>query len=679
MTIEEQVTNLTKRVYALELEVEKLKNPEKVQDTVSEPVEKALVPCVEPVITSGPNRFAAVVPPITPGVMNTTENVPRRKQDGRVERAIGAKIMPAIASVLIVVSLVLFAIMYNEKIGDFIKVATMFLVSGIFTVVGLFGHWKNKKNYVFDAFAGCGIAGIYISLCVTGLIFGFFSPIVLIVSLAVWTLLVAVLSKISTPLFGYIVSFGVVASLFVISHAGLGWIWAVSFLTGGILAAYLVNRKGKIASDWIYPASFEIGVWIFVLLFDKDGFVMIGATAAAFVVALLVALLYDLTEGKKVWAVLSTLVSVFTLFSIMFSSKLDLRLGLDLAGLYYFAAMLCLGCAFFFRYYKTRPCVFYIVMYAFALTGVPAMMTSLLPEWIGCALVFVPLVVLGYVLSDRNIKYSGLFLLLHSMWIADSKWDNALVYITVAAVLVFMLVYARAKFSIENRLTVAFGFIFFIWAMGARGLFNLPVAFVFLSIVSVVMNMAFFATDSKTGKVKKPLLIAGYVFNFLMMVVGTLLVRFNDSDIFFVKRIENSSTLSGLLIALATIVLYSINTVELFSLNISEMLAGVYLCGKFTVLAAALLEAVDAAGFVISIVGLVIATICIVLGFTMRRKSFRGYGLVLSLICVVKLLIVDISYKVVFMKPMSYFIAGVICFAIAIVYTKLEKKEKEES
>ena len=82
-------------------------------------------------------------------------------------------------------------------------------------------------------------------------------------------------------------------------------------------------------------------------------------------------------------------------------------------------------------------------------------------------------------------------------------------------------------------------------------------------------------------------------------------------------------------------------------------------------------------GYIYSIVCLLIAVASIVIGFRNELKSFRLYGLILSLCSVLKLVMIDISYDNSLGRIFSFIGAGLLCFAIVWIYNKMSEKLKE--
>ena len=110
-----------------------------------------------------------------------------------------------------------------------------------------------------------------------------------------------------------------------------------------------------------------------------------------------------------------------------------------------------------------------------------------------------------------------------------------------------------------------------------------------------------------------------------------------------------------------------------------EPMPSIYVGLKFTVLIMVILTSYDAANYVLSISAFILAIAFIVLGFVMDIKSLRIYGLVVSMLCVVKLVMIDITYDNTMGHALSFFISGVLCFVISAVYSLAEKKLRESN
>lgn len=76
----------------------------------------------------------------------------------------------------------------------------------------------------------------------------------------------------------------------------------------------------------------------------------------------------------------------------------------------------------------------------------------------------------------------------------------------------------------------------------------------------------------------------------------------------------------------------------------------------------------------ISIASIIFAIISIYYGFIANYKYLRIFGLILSIFSVIKLILIDISYDDTIWRALSFFICGILCFVISVIYNKIDKK-----
>ncbi len=78
--------------------------------------------------------------------------------------------------------------------------------------------------------------------------------------------------------------------------------------------------------------------------------------------------------------------------------------------------------------------------------------------------------------------------------------------------------------------------------------------------------------------------------------------------------------------------------------------------------------------FAISIIYVITALICIVLGFMKHYGTLRRFGLILSIVSVIKLFLIDLSSLTEGYKIISYFALGITLVAISFVYQYFSKR-----
>ena len=80
--------------------------------------------------------------------------------------------------------------------------------------------------------------------------------------------------------------------------------------------------------------------------------------------------------------------------------------------------------------------------------------------------------------------------------------------------------------------------------------------------------------------------------------------------------------------------------------------------------------------YIFSIVTMITALVCITVGFTSKTKGLRVYGLIVVMLCVIKLVTVDISATNAnsMSRVVAFVVGGIVCFIISGIYNKVESK-----
>ena len=101
---------------------------------------------------------------------------------------------------------------------------------------------------------------------------------------------------------------------------------------------------------------------------------------------------------------------------------------------------------------------------------------------------------------------------------------------------------------------------------------------------------------------------------------------------------------------------------------------GIYTGGKLTVLMYVIMSSFDVPDFLASIVCLLFAIVCITVGFIRSYRSIRIFGLILTMLNVLKLLLVDIYHDNTVSMALAFFAAGILVFGVNLIYHIVDKK-----
>lgn len=159
-----------------------------------------------------------------------------------------------------------------------------------------------------------------------------------------------------------------------------------------------------------------------------------------------------------------------------------------------------------------------------------------------------------------------------------------------------------------------------------------------------------------------------HIFLFLLYIEG--LVRLQDVSLVGIKFFLTLSTLTVMLIQ------------SYFMFGQDKRLSNIegawivikYLLFTWAVMRSFLELPVESLAY--SIAGLVIAVISIYLGFYLRVKSIRQFGLAITILMVVKYIFVDLSGENSITRVIAFVIGGVLCFVVSVIYNRLSVQKR---
>ena len=184
-----------------------------------------------------------------------------------------------------------------------------------------------------------------------------------------------------------------------------------------------------------------------------------------------------------------------------------------------------------------------------------------------------------------------------------------------------------------------------------------------------------FAYNPHTGELEPLSLHICNAAHELFMLFGTCLLWHCHDPLRVGHSIEGSESAVTALLVVLTLLLAVTNLKRVNALmrHCPERLISIYNGVKLSWTLFVILWRFSAVSYVVSLAGIVLAIAFIVFGFRFRFKGLRLYGLVLTMVCVVKLLFFDIVFDNAFYRPVSFLVAGILLFLISFIYFRLEK------
>lgn len=619
------------------------------------------------------------------------------KQPKDMETAVGKTIMGIAASVLIFISLVLFAKLIIPYLTDTIKQILMYVVSIGITTFGLVKLNKSRDSVLFLSISACGVGSLFISLFLSHVYFDTYNEIVLYVLLFIWAVGVCVLSKLRSEVFNIIGQTGILISVyygmqFCVRHNDINkmLIITIYFIVGSLIFYFTHNNSKK---NFIISSVYNI-INVFILFWGIEDYSCESAAIPALYNAGLIILL--------VYIVFKMVLPLFwsgvghTGDGIPLINKYENATGGINTG--YFVAV----CMVLVELINSDDIQFPVMLISFSIylvateyirrnqrevAGINILygtLTSMmilsvygivgLHKLFGVSIIIIPYMIYGFIMKKRAFKYMSIFAMLIFIFSYEIYLTMQIILgVAMLAGAMYLTYTKKEQYSLEfKNVLLVFIMLFAVCLtdrLAGEYIFEWCemrcLRFVLLSIIAGVAAKTAYIKNPVTGAIEQGTKIFVNAIIAWLMILG-------------LNGISGAEPVAHLII-------YIIFTLALFMLNAKEQLRdkdlrwyGPYVGIKFTILMVVILTSLEAESFIVSIFCFLFAVASISVGFFVKHKELRVYGLVLSLISVVKLIMIDITYDNNLGHALSFFISGLLCFAISAIYTRVEKSVGNE-
>ncbi len=597
------------------------------------------------------------------------------------ERLFGKSFMGIFASVLIFISLIIFATLMMPYLTDTMKLLGLYILSFGLLTAGFLLSRKNPTNRFYLAVIGCGIGSLYISLLLSDLYFKVIGDILLYAFILIWAVFVRYLSRLKSLVFHVIGQLGIFISTI------LGTVLCVHdediakflvltvfyFISAVVFsnAVFSVKEK-KFLPHKAYEDNFCNHLFKTLnLLVLTIGICLLDITDIRTVTILLV-LLFMLSEycfsyreecRHGIAFQLLTIVNSF-LFLCLFQ-QLELwpeEFSPILAYLLYIALL----------FYITKKAAGYRIVseiYCFLILFLNCYNSSVISSHLFAYLTAIPFMLYGGLKQKKPYLYAGIAFL-GAFFTLDTDPEHLIMAILSYAVFLYLCP------KVDDLYFKLLGYLMLTLVMMPlvhdctftffRQLdFEKQLAIEFIGIKTnlitffVIAALHFILSKLEYLGAQKPIQIMMYFINGVLMFEGCLFLY--DS----VWQIP---------LILVTVLLFTVNSGKLLQKDIRT---GYYVAFKYTALMVCILNSYDAANYFISICLLLFSILSIIIGFYKNTITFRLYGLILSMVSVFKLIMIDIKYDSTLENAVSFFVSGILCFIISFLYNKIDHSFKK--
>lgn len=621
---------------------------------------------------------------------------PVQKKHKNLEVDIGTIVMGIVASVLILIGLTLFAVAIWGDIDEIIKIIMMFAVSVAILTVGLIGYIKSKNGF-FTSVTGCGVGAMYISLFTTYGYFEMMNPYVLFAILAVFTVGVFFIGRKKSIVFKVI--------------------GEVAILVSACFGVYIMGQiEGESDSFTIYMVmtAFVIVLSVFYTEMNRTKGLLhnLPGITLSFISAVVLSFISGYHfQMPEVTAVIS--LSVWSLFFLYLAfayvrriEKENKNTGVSAIYAVFVMLLLLINMIMLFNSSDADPVSIYILMAIFHIglwgitemrrkkdivRGISVVMILVLLlaavasfgsffEVLGVGIVALPVILLGYLMKDKfYIVISFILLILFGLE-TDTEYQSKFFFLVliiwsvcIIAQLLFLSIMKQVyhcAWKILSYLSILVFMFRAVRELPAITDLSVMMAFAYMYGLMVILTILVLLTPfSKSwiqaGERENPVVITAAAVNAVLLITGIVL-QFLPLSV-----IPHICVMVFLVVAAVTFLL------PIYAVYGKHTGFAIYNGMKFILISLCIVLGWQGEGYLISVLWLILAVVFVGLGFGWKKQGVRIFGLVLSLICICKLLIFDIRYDNSILRATSFIICGVLCFGINLIYIIADKNMKK--
>lgn len=598
-------------------------------------------------------------------------SIKKEKKKMDFEKTFGTGIMGIVASILVFISIIIFGSLLIPYLSEGVMVLLMFLAS--FTIAGI-GYCllqKNNTNKFNLSLCACGVTAICVSLFVTRIYFGFLDNFLFLFLIFVWMAMMAYLCKKNHYLFRIIGEIGILITCLLglteISFTAEWYSYIILVIIYGIssITFHYASPRESYEKNAFSHIIHTITIIEFAYPVNKLAIPFMGAERDILWIELFaMCMAFTILIALEIVIIWNEKINNGILFYVLCGIQmLTLSLVLSLLTPEADASPFMLISSIFLLYFFSRKQTKFnfigdVCVNLFYLIGGLYLMEC--SEY--CSLICViPLLLYGIYKNRKIFLYGGLIGMTGIFFINDITIISLLFSILLPFIL-FLFLARKNKDGLFSTLGYA-------WM---------------LICLNYGINEILYPTDFLYGEIT----VISFLFLAIIHIViikGDLLK--NDSKIFEIS----SSIITGIFMIISIpmiyekflVVLVTLITIALFIINSRKLLEkselfGYYIALKYTVLMLVILDVAWNLAIIYSICMLLFSLASIILGFMYNHKSFRIYGLLLSMISVFKLILFDVNGKSMTYNAFGFLICGLICFGISFVYNKIEQKLKKQ-
>lgn len=595
----------------------------------------------------------------------------KHKEENKFEFKVGANILSIIGVVLILISFVTFGrYVYVNYMSDMVKGISLFVISLIILICGELVHRKLNNKFSIGIIS-LGIGSLYSSVIINYLSLRTINSIVALVITAILSgLSILISSKHNSNIIRLVALVGGYVCL-----VPMNTLDTIQSITTVIILCFIglinilkpiKNENSKISFN-VYSIVLNLIVYINITLQGfLDDSAIIGYSIVVCVLLNILFLREVKKESKNTIYRKVGLISLYILFSIVIAMFIDINE--KLINILFIAYLLILIALFFkekrkqwilyIQFVITIIFIFFNIENYYLLTGA--------------------LIILTLISSFLTVKHNDIFIKVSNYicitfsildFFSRESYLEILLYRLIYVLVFAVSVYALSLNNKNSKILIVFKYIYIILFMlffnSIRiftGITNESIIVICIGFtLTIIMNQFHILRHKNIENYNfVVLLILAFINIFTLIFYDLKLIQFivlvilGISNMILIKKLYNKENIiinniyfiGGIYLTLS---IFRLSTLRVFSYNITSIFTNVLL--------------------------MVLSFICIWIGFKLRIKKLRKYGLIISLLTCTKVMFIDSYSSNFIMKTIVFLLMGCIALLISYIYSKIEKRQ----
>lgn len=625
------------------------------------------------------------------------------------ESFIGKNLMGILASVLVFIGLILFSVLLLPYLTETIKIIAMYAFSFGLTGISLYALRK-KENVLLLSLSGCGVGAVFISLFVSHLYFGVINMVWLYVLLALWAIGTFYLSRRFSWVFHVIGEAGV----FISCILGMHYIQSmhmdsmligmmIFFVVGSVTFLFPVanHSMDRLVSNIFHLVNVTTMCMMLALFYDfhrwelKQAlsldmnllipFVIMVCYLAALIAYHMYRIVVEPTELEYLFG-LAYFGNLLWMVYAFYESGIGLSVLCMILGICFYGLFSMLPPKKDFNMYI----VWRVAMAVLTICGVLGFGFEMdnIATVVVHALIAALFIGWGFYRKDTMTGTIGMIFygigilvsavagnLIYGDLEIIQDWVYLVLWVALSLEIYLWMKRQRDCYRTGYKMITHIGLtVVLIYGMvqidQLDWIWTILLQWMVVAGYNVLVMKTAFARHWVTGAQEKPFTILTQILNGIWIIEGLILMSSLDQ-----------TAITQIITIIVMVALCSLNTLR--QLQYGSKSAGtsyapdLYVCGKYVALLAYILFRLRAADYVADIIILLFAIGCIIVGFVAMKKGMRIFGLALSLLAMVKLILIDIHYDHSAGRAASFLLCGVLCFSISAIYTYVDKRLKQ--